>query len=449
MRQNDEFSVLPFIREKKGIYMISVNEIRSRIRKREALEKLAWLYCCDEKTAESHVERYLHALNGLEESFGIHECAALFSAPGRTEIGGNHTDHQHGCVVAGSVNIDMIAAVGPNTCRKIRLRSEGYEQCEISLDDLAKRTEEEGTSASILRGVCKAYEERGAELSGLDVYVISSVPGGSGISSSAAFETLLGTVINELFMWGKKTDAIEIAKIGQWAENVYFGKPRGLMDQMASSAGGIISIDFKDPSAPAVKKIEFDLKKAGLSLCIINSGADHADLTDEYAAVPEECRAVAEACGCEYLRDVPEELFYEKLPVIRKLCSDRAILRAIHFFDENERAKQEAEAIENREYTRFLELVKESGHSSWEYLQNITPAGEIHHQAVALTIALAKKALQGKGAVRVHGGGFAGTVQAFVPEEMTEEFIAKMETALGRGSCFNMAIRPAGGIRIL
>lgn len=429
--------------------MISVNELKTRITDSDSLEKLAWLYCCDEKTAESHAQRYLHVLKGLEETFGTHESAAFFSAPGRTEIGGNHTDHQHGCVVAGSVNIDMIAAAGPNTCNKIRLKSEGYDLCEVSLNDLEKRPEEEGTSVSILRGVCKAFEERGAELSGLDLYVTSNVPGGSGISSSAAFETLLGTVINELFMGENKTDSIEIAKIGQWVENVYFGKPCGLMDQMASSVGGVIGIDFKDPSAPIVKKIEFNLKKAGLSLCIINSGADHSDLTDEYAAVPAECRAVAEACGYEYLRDVPTALFYEKLPEIRKTCSDRAILRAIHFFDENERAQQEAEAIETHDYTRFLELVKESGHSSWEYLQNITPAGETHHQAVALTIALAKEALKGKGAVRVHGGGFAGTVQAFVPEEMTEEFIERMETVLGKGSCFNMAIRPAGGIRIL
>ncbi|MBR2809895.1 MAG: galactokinase [Solobacterium sp.] len=429
--------------------MISVNTIKTKITDDESRKKLAWLYCCDDHAALDHARRYLHVLNGLEESFGPHECASLFSAPGRTEIGGNHTDHQHGCVVAASVNMDMIAAAGPNSCGRIRLHSEGYEPCAVSLDDLAKKPEEEGTSVSILRGICKAFEERGAALSGLDLYVTSNVPGGSGISSSAAFETLLGTVFNELFMGEKKVSCTEIAIIGQWAENVYFGKPCGLMDQMASSFGGVIGVDFKDPAAPAVKKIEFDLKQAGFALCIINSGADHADLTDEYAAVPSECRAVARACGCEYLRDVPEEVFYAELRQIRSTCSDRAVLRAIHFFDENVRAQQEISAIENHDYREFLRLAEESGHSSWEYLQNITPTGEIRHQAVAVTIALAKKALRGKGAVRVHGGGFAGTVQAFVPEEMTDEFTARMETTLGKGKCFIMSIRPAGGIRIL
>lgn len=429
--------------------MISENELRNKITENETLKKLAWLYCCDESTAAEHAQRYNHVLNGLNETFGTHESAALFSAPGRTEIGGNHTDHQHGCVVAGSVNIDMIAAVGPNTFGQIRLKSEGYEPCAVSLDDLAKKTEEEGTSISILRGTCKAFAERGAVLSGLDIYVTSNVPGGSGISSSAAFETLLGTILNELFMDVDKVDSIEIAKIGQWVENEYFGKPCGLMDQMASSVGGVIAIDFKDPKDPVVRKIEFDLKKAGLALCIIDSGADHADLTDEYAAVPAECKAIAQACGCEYLRDVLKTSFMEKLPEIRKTCSDRAVLRAIHFFDENTRAQQEAEAIEKHEFERFLALVNESGHSSWEYLQNISPAGAVAHQAVAVTIALAKELLNGKGAVRVHGGGFAGTVQAFVPAEMIEGFIKGMDAVLGEGSCHVMAVRPAGGIRIL
>ncbi|MCR4951897.1 MAG: galactokinase, partial [Solobacterium sp.] len=256
--------------------MISVSELKDQIKEKGFLEKMSWLYCCDETEARNHTERYLHVLEGLKETFGRHECAALFSAPGRTEIGGNHTDHQHGCVVAGSVNIDMIAATGPNACGKIRLKSEGYEPCEVSLDDLEKKPEEEGTSVSILRGTCRAFAERGANLSGLDLYVTSNVPGGSGISSSAAFETLLGTVINELFMKENKADSIEIAKIGQRVENEYFGKPCGLMDQMASSVGGVIAIDFKDPSSPVVKKIGFDLKKAGLALCIINSGADHS-----------------------------------------------------------------------------------------------------------------------------------------------------------------------------
>ena len=428
--------------------MITVNEIRKKLTEQESAEKLEWLYCCDANTARKHAQRCLRALNGLAGTFGEHERAALFSAPGRTEIGGNHTDHQHGCVLAGSVNYDMIAAAAPNPYKEIRLQSEGYAPCTVSLDDLEKKTAEEGTSISILRGVCREFEKRGAALSGLDLYVISDVPGGSGISSSAAFETLLGTVFNELFMKNGKADAVEIAKIGQRVENEYFGKPCGLMDQMASSVGGVVGIDFKDPENPVVKKIGFDLKKAGLALCILNSGADHADLTEEYAAVPDECRTVANACGCEYLRDVPESVFREKLPQLRKSCSDRAVLRAIHFYHENERVMREMEALEKQDYQQFLNLINESGHSSWEYLQNITPTGAVLHQDVAVTIALAKEALHGNGAVRVHGGGFAGTVQAFVPEKMKEVFIAQMERVLGKGSCFLMAVRPAGGIRL-
>ena len=387
-------------------------------------------------------------LNGLETEFGCHETAALFSAPGRTEIGGNHTDHQHGRVLAGSVNIDVIAAVGTNDLGQLRLKSEGYDLCVIDLSDLEKKKSEENTSPAILRGTCAAFAQRGAKLSGLDVYVASNVPKGSGVSSSAAFEVLVGTILTELFLEERKVSPIEIAQIGQWVENVYFGKPCGLMDQMASSVGGVVGIDFADSAQPAVAKIDFDLSEAGLALCILDSGADHADLTDEYAAVPAECKAVAKVCGGEVLREVPYETFLKKIPQCRKACSDRAVLRAFHFYADNDRVEKQVFALVNKAYDSFLQLVNESGHSSWEYLQNITPAGAIQQQAVGLTIAVAKDALEGKGAVRVHGGGFAGTVQAFVPLDMVAKFQKEVEMILGENTCHVMDIRPVGGIRL-
>ena len=428
--------------------MKSVKELKKELAEGTFARKLAWLYCCGEESTAHYADRYIHVLNGLETEFGCHETAALFSAPGRTEIGGNHTDHQHGRVLAGSVNIDMIAAVGTNDQNQLRLKSEGYDLCVIALTDLDKKLNEENTSPAIIRGTCAAFAQRGAKLSGLDVYVASNVPKGSGVSSSAAFEVLVGTILNELFMEDNKVSPVEIAQIGQWVENVYFGKPCGLMDQMASSVGGVVGIDFKDPAQPAVAKIDLNLTDAGLALCILDSGADHADLTDEYAAVPAECKAVAKVCGGEVLRDVPYETFLKKIPECRKVCSDRAVLRAIHFYADNDRVEQQAFALVNEDYETFLRLVNESGHSSWEYLQNITPAGYVQQQAVGLTIAVAKDALNGKGAVRVHGGGFAGTVQAFVPLDMVEWFKEEVEMILGENTCHIMVIRPVGGIRL-
>lgn len=428
--------------------MKSVKELKKELAEGTFARKLAWLYCCGEESTAHYADRYVYVLNGLETEFGCHETAALFSAPGRTEIGGNHTDHQHGRVLAGSVNIDMIAAVGTNDLGQLRLKSEGYDLCVIDLSDLEKKKSEENTSPAILRGTCAAFAQRGAKLSGLDVYVASNVPKGSGVSSSAAFEVLVGTILNELFLEEHKVSPIEIAQIGQWVENVYFGKPCGLMDQMASSVGGVVGIDFADPAQPAVAKIDFDLSEAGLALCILDSGADHADLTDEYAAVPAECKAVAMVCGGEVLREVPYETFLKKIPQCRKACSDRAVLRAFHFYADNDRVEKQIFALVDKAYDTFLQLVNESGHSSWEYLQNVTPTGSVGQQAVGLTIAVAKDALEGKGAVRVHGGGFAGTVQAFVPLDMVAKFQKEVEMILGENTCHVMDIRPVGGIRL-
>lgn len=406
--------------------------------------RLASLYCCSPAETASEAARYTAVLDGLEKTFGSHAEAGLYSAPGRTEIGGNHTDHQHGRVLAGSVNIDMIAAAAPNDKNQLRVQSEGYDLCVIDLNDLEARKEEENTTAALLRGECAAFTQRGAKLAGLDVYVSSNVPKGSGVSSSAAFEVLIGVILNDCFMT-EKVSPIAIAQIGQWAENVYFGKPCGLMDQMASSVGNIITIDFASPAKPVVEPVAVDFSKAGLVLCILDSGADHADLTDEYAAIPAECRAVAAVCGGEVLRDVPFETFLAKLPECRRQCGDRAVLRAFHVYADNDRVAKQVAALHDGDFDTFLSLVNESGRSSWEYLQNVIPAGYKEHQEVGVTIAAAKHLLGDKGAVRVHGGGFAGTVQAFVPVEMLDEFKAGMEAILGEGRCHVLSIRPEGG----
>lgn len=406
--------------------------------------RLASLYCCAPAETASEAARYAAVLDGLEKTFGSHAEAGLYSAPGRTEIGGNHTDHQHGRVLAGSVNIDMIAAAAPNDKNQLRVQSEGYDPCVIDLNDLEARKEEENTTAALLRGECAAFTQRGAKLAGLDVYISSNVPKGSGVSSSAAFEVLIGVILNDCFMT-EKVSPIAIAQIGQWAENVYFGKPCGLMDQMASSVGNIITIDFASPAKPVVEPVAVDFSKAGLALCILDSGADHADLTDEYAAIPAECRAVAAVCGGEVLRDVPFETFLAKLPECRRQCGDRAVLRAFHVYADNDRVAKQVAALHDGDFGTFLSLVNESGCSSWEYLQNVIPAGYKEHQEVGVTIAAAKHLLGDKGAVRVHGGGFAGTVQAFVPVEMLDEFKSGMEAILGEGRCHVLSIRPEGG----
>ena len=411
-------------------------------------QRLAHLYCCPLEAAPAQAQRYLAVIDGLEKVFGTQAAVKLFSAPGRTEIGGNHTDHQHGRVLAGSVNIDMIAAVSANDEGKLKVQSEGYDLCVIDLADLAPRKEEENTTMALLRGTCKAFEDLGAKLTGLNVYIASNVPKGSGVSSSAAFEVLIGTILNELFMGENKVSAIKIAQIGQWAENVYFGKPCGLMDQMASSVGNIITIDFADPASPVVQPVAVDFAKAGLALCILDSGADHADLTDEYAAVPAECKAVAAVCGEEVLRNVPFDTFLKNIPEARKQHGDRAVLRAFHFYADNDRVPQQVAALQQEDFDTFLRLVTESGNSSWELLQNVIPAGYKEHQEVAVALAVAREALHGKGAVRVHGGGFAGTIQAFVPVEMLTEFKAATEAVLGAGKCHVLSIRPEGGVAL-
>ena len=370
----------------------------------------------------------------------------VYSAPGRTEICGNHTDHQHGCVLAAAVDLETTAEVRLNGTDRINVQSEGYPAFSVDLNDLSVRSEELGTTPALVRGVAAAFRDYGAELKGFDAYVRSNVLPGSGLSSSAAFEVLFGTILNDLFFKNKLTP-VQVAQIGQYAENVYFGKPCGLMDQMASSVGGIVYIDFSDPREPKVLKLDADPAKYGYGICIIDTGADHADLTDEYSAIPRE---VAELCRClgrDYLREVPREKFVQKLPELRGKVSDRAILRALHIYEENDRVEQLVEALHWDDFDAFLELVNESGRSSWMYLQNITPTGAVEHQEMALALAVCKMLLRGDGACRVHGGGFAGTIQAFVPLDRLSKFKQEIENFLGAGACHVLHIRSEGGIR--
>ena len=387
-----------------------------------------------------------NVLDGFERCFGAgpDTPVALCSAPGRTEICGNHTDHQHGRVLAGAVDVDFLACAAPNGLGRIRFQSEGWPLVEIGLDELIPKTAERESTAALVRGMAGLVKERGFDVSGFDVYAASEVLPGSGLSSSAACEVLLGVIENRLFC-GDALDAVTIAQLGQRAENVYFGKPSGLMDQTASSVGGAVAIDFADPASPIVRSVKVDLEALGYALCIIDSGASHAALTGEYASIPEEMGAVAEFFDKKALREVDEASLLRALPELRKSAGDRAVLRALHFFADDRRAAEEADALERGDMDAFLALVRESGRSSWELLQNITPTGASREQAMAVALTVAGRALGGRGACRVHGGGFAGTIQAFVPLDMLEGFQREVEAVLGKGSCKALSIRPVGG----
>lgn len=410
-------------------------------------ESLLAAYPRFEAQPDFYLGRMEDAEKGFADTFGK-EAERFFSAPGRTEIGGNHTDHQHGCVLAAAVDLDIFGAAAKNDSRIIRIFSEGYGMEEISLDDLEVKKEEINTTASLIRGVASKITQMGYTLGGLDMYTVSNVLKGSGISSSAAYEVLVGTVINALYCENKLTP-VEIAQIGQYAENVYFGKMSGLMDQTASSVGGVVAIDFRDNANPVVRKLDFDFTKAGYALCIIDSGADHADLSDEYSAIPMEMRQVAAHFGKEVLREVALADFLTDMAAVREKAGDRATLRAYHFLRDNQRAIDEAAALEAGDFDKFLSLVKESGYSSFMYLQNVYVSGSVEHQEVAYALAACEAALAGKGAYRVHGGGFAGTIQAFVPQEMLAGFVEQMENAVGKGRCHVLSIRPAGGTELM
>ena len=427
--------------------MLKKKEVITKLQNGNLDDAIKELYVTDDASCQR--ERYMSVINGYADIFGDAEELALFSAPGRTEIGGNHTDHQHGCIIAGSVNLDVIAAVSFNNENIVRIKSKGYPMDEVSLDDLEIHKEEYDKAISLIRGVLKKISSMGYEIKGFNAYTESNVMKGSGLSSSAAFEVLIGTIVNNLCA-NNEISPVEIAKIGQFAENVYYNKPSGLLDQMASSVGAVVAVDFKDNDAPVVRKVDFNLSDYDHSLCIIDSGADHADLTHEYAAVTEEMRLVSEFFGKKYLREVSKSDFMANLKDIRKTVNnDRAILRAIHYFNDSDRAVAETEAVEKGDFAEFCKLNRESGRSSFMYLQNVYASSMPKSQAVSLTLALCDEILGDKGSFRVHGGGFAGTVQAFVPNDMVDEFKSKIESVLGEGMCHILSIRPVGGYRLI
>lgn len=411
-------------------------------------EKLKYIYSCDDDNVSYYADRYTEVIGEFVKTFGETEDIALFSAPGRTEIGGNHTDHQHGCVLAGSVNLDVIAAARPNGTNTVRIQSRNYKMDVIDLDDLEIHEEQFDKAISLIRGVIKRFADRGYKVQGFDAYTISNVLKGSGLSSSAAFEVLIGTIVNGLFA-NNEVSPVEIAQMGQYAENVYFNKPSGLMDQMASSVGSVVAIDFADTDNPIVDKVEFNLAKYGYALCIIDSGADHADLTDEYATIPSDMKEVAAYFGKNYLREVKAADFFANIKNIRdKIHNDRAVLRAFHFFRDNQFAKDEVLALKENDFDKFLSLIKRSGQSSFMYLQNVFAASMPKAQAVSVVLAMCDEILGNRGAYRVHGGGFAGTIQAFVPLDMLDEFKAKIEAVTGENMCHILSIRPVGGYEL-
>ena len=410
-------------------------------------EQLVPVYGSD---APSAVYRLRELVLEYGETFPCDDEAEtlLFSTPGRTELGGNHTDHQHGHGLAASVDLDTIACVVPNNSQIIRIKSRHHRMAEVDLGDLSIRKEEAGNSVSLVRGVASRLTQLGYTVGGFDAYTTTRVLRGSGLSSSAAFEVLVATIMNQLFCGGALTST-DLAKVGQYAENVYFGKPCGLMDQLSCATGGVIAIDFKNPDDPQLRQVQVDLRAFGHALCIIDTRASHADLTADYAAITQEMREVAACFGREVLGDVSFDRFRENLATVRATCGDRAAMRAYHFFKDDQRVLQQCDALEQGDFDEFLHLVRQSGRSSFMYLQNVSNYRESRSQPVALLLALAEDLLAGRGACRVHGGGFAGTIQAFVPLDMLPAFVSGMEAVAGQGACHVLSFRGAGSVPLV
>ena len=421
---------------------MNINDIKSAI---DNGLKLRELYGNDAAETERQQRRYRQEVTTFETAFGQRD-AYLFSSPGRTEISGNHTDHNHGRVLAGAVNMDNIAVAGGNGTNTVRILSSGYPQFEVDLNNLQPSEAEYFTSASLVRGIAARLKELGYNIGGFDVVIDSGVPKGSGLSSSASFEVLIGRIFAKLFN-NNNLDPVLNAQIGQYAENVFFGKPCGLMDQAACSVGGLITIDFADPAKPIVKKLNFDFAKTGYTLIITDTGGNHADLSHEYAAIPIEMKSVAKQMGKEVLREVSMNELLEAIPSLRsKAANDRAILRAIHFERENERVAQQVADLENGNFALFLSKTRESGYSSYMYNQNIYPASNVKEQGMSLALALSDCILGSEGAWRVHGGGFAGTIQAFVPNHLLHKYISTIEHTFGQGKCWQLTIREQGAV---
>lgn len=426
--------------------MFTAKALRENIKTPDFSLRLKRVYPKDAAVEEQTV-RYAELLDFFGKNYGAERTIRLFSAPGRTEVGGNHTDHQHGRVLAAAVNLDAIAAASLNEEGIVRIHSKGYDQDVVEINDLTVHKDEIGKSAALVRGVLAALKNAGYKVGGFDAVTMSNVLSGSGLSSSAAFEVLVGTMVNYLFNDGKITPE-EIAIASQYAENEYFGKPSGLMDQMASSYGNFITIDFEDIKNPKIEKLDFDFESSGYTLCVVDTGGNHSDLTDDYADVKNDMVKAAGVFGKSFLRDVSSDEFYANVQKVKEQAGTRAVLRAIHFFEDDARVSDEVAALNSGDFDAFKELVIASGRSSFMYNQNVFSTKFKDEQNMSVALALSEKILKGKGAWRVHGGGFAGTIQAFVPNELVCEYREKIEAVFGKDSCKELEIRKFGGVEI-
>lgn len=410
-------------------------------------EKLRTVYVLDSEV-EKQKPRYISLLEEFIKLFGDDRDVIITSAPGRTEVCGNHTDHNNGKVMAASINLDAIAICAKSSDNRIRVKSQGHAMNEVNITKLLPDEAEFGRSTAMVRGVVAKIKDLGFEIGGFDAVTTSDVMGGSGLSSSAAFEVLLGTTVSYLFNDGK-ISAVDIAKVAQYSENVFFGKPCGLLDQMASSVGTFVSIDFESTEKPVIKKVDYDFSTSGHSLCIVDTGGNHSDLTDDYAAVRAEMESVAAAMGKNVLREISFEDFKKALPEIKDKVNDRAIIRAFHFYNENIRVEKAVSALENGDFEAFKQIIIDSGHSSYMYNQNVFAPSNPTEQKLSVALCMSEDILKGKGAWRVHGGGFAGTIQAFVPNDILDEYKTAMESVFGEGNCHVLIIRPVGGTRVM
>ncbi len=422
---------------------MNANQMKSHIANGGIDSVLTHIY--GEAAVDSQKARYSAAIDEFAAIYGEDRDVTLYSVAGRSELSGNHTDHNHGCVVAASIDLDIIAVASPNTDNVIRIKSEGFPEDVVNFDEYNAPIEAKfGTSESIIAGMVQGFLKDGYKVGGFDAYTTSNVLKGSGLSSSAAFEDMVGNILSHMYNNGG-VDNVEIAKLAQYSENVYFGKPCGLMDQMACAVGGFVYIDFEDNKNPTVEPIDFSLTDKGYSLCIVNTGGNHANLGDDYASVPEEMKAVAKALGKEVLRGLCEADIIKAAAELREKCNDRAILRALHFVRENKRVMSARDALKAGDVEGFFENVLASGNSSFKYLQNVYTTLNPKEQGLSLALAITDGFLEGKGcAHRVHGGGFAGTIQAFVKNEYLDEYCALMDSVFGKGAAMRLKIRPVG-----
>lgn len=433
------------IKPKKGRFYMNTSEMAVNIQKGVLDESLAGLYGKENVMAQR--ARYCSAIAAFEKSFGGGD-AQILSVPGRSEVGGNHTDHNHGRVLACAVDLDIIAVSRKTDSPRIRIQSKGFPMDEVDLSELSPSEKENYTSRALIRGVAARLKDLGCAVGGFDAYTTSNVLKGSGLSSSAAFEVMCANLVSHLYNGGK-IDAVTMAKTGQYAERAFFGKPCGLMDQTACAVGGLIGIDFADPQNPVIQKVDIDFRKTGYTLCIVDTAGNHADLNEDYAAIQSEMKAVAGLLGHSVLRDCDESDFYQKLSEIRQRVGDRAVLRAIHFFGDNARVIEELNALKAHDFQMFLKHVARSGRSSFQYLQNAYSIKQPEQQGLPLALALSERMLEGKGAWRVHGGGFAGTIQAFVPNDLVDAYADEMNRVFGKHACYRLFVRPSGAVRVL